>query len=366
MIIAGIDEAGYGPLLGPLCVAMVVIRINDRAECGRSEQPGEKRRAGVPDLWAMLRPAVVPEPRLAGPTAIAVADSKRLKLPNSSKTKHPLHHLERGVLAMGSDPIRAAVDDFGLCSAVGAALPVGRDWWAGPGVPLPLGCSADELSLLSAHVSAACERAGVRTIEARCLAMDAPEFNAALRTASRRGPLGSADFADSAVSAGQANKASVLFGQALRHLRRLWASSEAVMAGEDPRVVPPRVVVDRQGGRTDYLGVLTAGFPEARVHCLGVGGAGSSYEIKCAGDRPRRMRVLFRSEAESHALPVALASMLAKLVRELWMIRFNAYWCAMMPELKPTAGYVADGRRWLDEAQGVLDGEVRALLCRER
>lgn len=355
MILAGIDEAGYGPLLGPLCVAMVVLRV-DTPTPEHAESTSESRQAGMPDLWAMLRPAVVAEPRLAGPTAIAIADSKRLKLPNSTKTKHPLHHLERGVLALAHQPIRGAADDLSLCEAVGGPPPAGRAWWAGPPVPLPIGCSADQLALLRTHVSAACERSGVRILEARCLAIDAPEFNAALRTAPP----------DPTAPPGQASKATVLFAQVLRHLRRLWASSEAALAGADPSAEPPRVVVDRQGGRTDYLGVLRDGFPEAEVRCLGMNAAGSSYEIHTNDSRPRRLRVLFRTEAESYAMPVALASMLAKLVRELWMIRFNAYWCGLMPELKPTAGYVADGRRWLNDAHSLFDHEVRSLLCRNR
>ena len=36
---------------------------------------------------------------------------------------------------------------------------------------------------------------------------------------------------------------------------------------------------------------------------------------------------------------VALASIVSKTVRELWMDVFNAYWLARMPGLRPTAGY---------------------------
>jgi hypothetical protein len=56
--------------------------------------------------------------------------------------------------------------------------------------------------------------------------------------------------------------------------------------------------------------------------------------------------------------------MMAKLVRELMMARFNRYWCGFIPELKPTAGYNQDARRWLRDAAGVLTNEHRRVLIR--
>ena len=45
--------------------------------------------------------------------------------------------------------------------------------------------------------------------------------------------------------------------------------------------------------------------------------------------------------------PTALASMVAKYVAgELSMLAFNRYWCARLPELRPTAGYPTDARRF--------------------
>jgi hypothetical protein len=69
-------------------------------------------------------------------------------------------------------------------------------------------------------------------------------------------------------------------------------------------------------------------------------------------------------EAESHHMPVALASMSAKLVRETLMGRFNRYWNARLPELKPTAGYRQDGWRWLNDAAAVLTGAEREGMIR--
>jgi len=44
LIYAGIDEAGYGPMLGPLCVAGSVFVL-----------PDHDPAAGAPKLWSTLR-----------------------------------------------------------------------------------------------------------------------------------------------------------------------------------------------------------------------------------------------------------------------------------------------------------------------
>ena len=43
---------------------------------------------------------------------------------------------------------------------------------------------------------------------------------------------------------------------------------------------------------------------------------------------------------------LALASIVSKTVRERWMDRFNAHWIARIPDLRPTAGYPLDARRF--------------------
>lgn len=78
------------------------------------------------------------------------------------------------------------------------------------------------------------------------------------------------------------------------------------------------------------------------------------------------MRVIFEVDADSRHFPVALASMTAKLVRELAMMRFNRYWGDRLAEIKPTAGYRTDARRWLEDARrlGAPDDELSAM-CRQ-
>jgi len=66
------------------------------------------------------------------------------------------------------------------------------------------------------------------------------------------------------------------------------------------------------------------------------------------GSEPRRREIRFTAKGDAF-VPAALASMVAKYLRELAMQAFNAYWCERLPDLQPTAGYPADARRFKEE-----------------
>ena len=59
----------------------------------------------------------------------------------------------------------------------------------------------------------------------------------------------------------------------------------------------------------------------------------------------------FETKAESKHLPVALASIYAKYVRELFMGLLNDYWAEQVPGLRSTAGYYTDGKRFLADIE---------------
>src|SRR2546423_13554245 len=87
LLVCGIDEAGYGPLLGPLCVGFVALRIRDAVLTDEA-----------PNLWRTLKRGITRNGN-DKKRRIAIEDSKKLKLAKDLKTKHPLLHLERGVQA---------------------------------------------------------------------------------------------------------------------------------------------------------------------------------------------------------------------------------------------------------------------------
>jgi ribonuclease HII len=337
LILAGIDEAGYGPMLGPLCVGAAVFRVEGWEPDGRA-----------PDLWDLLSSGVC---RRAGDRhrRVAVEDSKRLKLPNSSATLHPLTHLERGVLAfLGAAGARPATD-LALFGVLGSACEP-HAWYAGDPRPLPVAHTPDQLAIAANEVARAMHAAGVSLAALRCRMVGETAFNDVV-----------------AARGTKAAATEAALGALVRGVWERWSAEAGQDAGG------PRIVCDRQGGRTDYAPVLArimAG-TEAEIVVLEESARCCRYLVREAGAggnlaAGRRATVLFLTEAEGRHLPVALASMTAKYVRELAMARFNAYWCGLCPELKPTAGYTQDARRWLREAMqaGVLDGSMRQVLVR--
>ncbi len=120
-----------------------------------------------------------------------------------------------------------------------------------------------------------------------------------------------------------------------------------------------RIICDRQSGRIDYEDIIAKAFPGEGAEMALRTNHASRYLL-----RGGKIAVNFETQAEDRHLPAALASMAAKLVRELLMARMNRYFRSRMPELKPTAGYVQDARRWLRDADAILQPDERTTMVR--
>ena len=59
-------------------------------------------------------------------------------------------------------------------------------------------------------------------------------------------------------------------------------------------------------------------------------------------------------DADANHMPVALASMVSKYVRELLMARFQSWFGQRAPQVKPTAGYARDAQRFWREIRPML------------
>jgi hypothetical protein len=301
MLLIGIDEAGYGPTLGPLCHGLCVLRLPDA--------PG----AAAPDLWARLAPVASRWP--APPGAIAVDDSKKVYAGHGDLER--LRHSVGCFLACERDrsggkpspaePIARLVPPEDLTA-------VERDPWGRASETIAAGTdsapeSAEKLKLALTAAEVAVVRYGARALSAR-------DFNARLAR------LG--------------NKADVAWERVAELLR------EAVALRRPGELI--LAVVDHQGGRKFYGPRLQALFPDVMVWTESESAERSTYRWEGGG---AMARVEFAEKAESLSFPVALASLAAKLTRELLMARFNAFFRGHDQSLKPTAGYPADARRFL-------------------
>jgi hypothetical protein len=310
VILAGVDEAGYGPILGPLCVAMASFHVEGAAD------PGAAARA--------VRRAF----REGG---VRAEDSKRVHRPAAG-----IGPLEREVLAVlaardGEVPRTGAA----LLAALGAAAPPGdHPWYAGLAAS-PVPAAADAAEALERG------RALARALEARGVAIRRLEVEV----------LPEGRFNESVARLG--SKAAVNFECAARFLR--------AAAGDADEGGPVDLLLDRQGGRARYGALLRALWPRRPVRVLREGRGVSSYE---AGP----LRVRFEVGADASSPAAGLASMAAKLLREVHVAALNRRLLREAPGVRPTAGYWTDGRRFLRETAEARRrlGVDEALLVRSR
>lgn len=303
VLLAGIDEAGLGPILGPLVVSTSAFWM-----------PPDSIDTS---MWQLLSRAVC---RSAGRkrTRIAFADSKKLYV---AKGKEGIANLERGVLSvLGTSGIKPA----GLSALLEAVSPsagahmADYPWYLPCDLDLPQSISADDLMLSINALSAAMTRRGISLAALRAQTVFESEFNH--------------------ICTSTDNKSVMLFSVTSRLLAMLWQMTDGDLV----------VWVDRQGGRMHYLQPLQQVFEGARFKVVDESDLLSEYVMEHQG---RRARLAFAVGAEDRQLPVALGSMLSKYLRELYMKLFNRYWIGQVEGLAPTAGYYSDGRRFYEQIQ---------------
>ena len=138
------------------------------------------------------------------------------------------------------------------------------------------------------------------------------------------------------------NKANVLFTATSGLIKRAFDN----FADDDLQVM-----VDRQGGRIHYRKNLQRMFDGLELKILRESPSVSSYELRCPG---KRMRLHFTVGADERFLPVSLASMVSKYLRELLIGNINRYFTGFNKDLKPTAGYWSDGSRFVEDLKSTL------------
>ncbi|HWE03576.1 MAG TPA: hypothetical protein VG326_14320 [Tepidisphaeraceae bacterium] len=318
MILAGIDEAGYGPVLGPLVVGA----------CAFEVEGDPKMKA--PCLWKLLR-KLVSKTRSRDGKKIHVNDSKLVY-----STSTGLKELERSVLAVASASGDFPVDLEMLLGRVAPAVlaemrryPWYRAEWQSN---FPLEQQAMSVKLFANGLRAEMDRVNARCVHLAARVICEGELNR-MFDATR-------------------NKSNVLFSVAAGHLDDLLRNF-----GDRDLVI----ICDRQGGRGHYGPLLRLMFDEWSLQIISEIDGFSEYRL---WKNKRAVRIVFVEKAETGCLPVALASMLSKYLREAMMHRFNNFWKRQLPDILPTAGYHGDGNRFLIDIQhkrvelGIADAEL--------
>lgn len=334
LVYAGIDEAGYGPLLGPLLVGRAVLSL-----------PEHDSQAPLPDLWRALAGAICKD-RAGGKQRIPVNDSKKLHASATGKG-HPLRYLEPGVLAFASCIWSEPTDLGRWLDHLGesthrdlSALPWYEPTADHPWETMPLAISPDQLAILRNQLRTALLHAKVQMLDLGAAVVFEDRFNRMV--------------------AATRSKAATSFTFVAGHLRHVWDRW-----GQHH----PVAAVDRQSGRSHYRELLAMTFPEAMIQVLQEDDACSRYRLTGAGTQGsgRGMTVSFQVEAEAEHLPVALASMVSKYTREALMNRLNRWFNQRVPQVAPTAGYALDGKRFLREIHPHLPrlGVDASRLCRQ-
>ncbi len=318
VVLVGIDEAGYGPILGPLVISSSTFFL-----------PHNLLKA---DLWQILRNSVGNRrKRLAG--RMLITDSKK-----AYSRAMGIRHLERTVLAclkcLGKEPGTMVELIELLCPGCMERLSA-YPWYGDAGNHF-LSADAADRAIVSSVLSDDMASNGIELLDMKSYCLDVGYYNKMVASVK--------------------NKANVLFSATSRLIK----SALDKFGGDDLQII-----VDRQGGRIHYRKHLQRMFGDMELKILRESPSDSSYEMRAGS---KSMRLHFVVGADERFLPVSLASMVSKYLRELLVHNMNRYFAGFHSDLRPTAGYWKDGLRFVEDLKtNIPDLSVdmeRLVRCR--
>jgi hypothetical protein len=303
----GADEAGYGPNLGPLVISVTVWRAPDLA--------------GEADLYDLLRQVVG---KTKAGDAVPIADSKLLYQPGNGLAGLELG-LYAALAAWGKFPRTwRGVWETLLCD--GTDCLADSPWFSDYDAVAPVDLEIDRLEQACGRFREALAAAGVECLLVRSAAIFPKRFNE--------------------LAALYGSKGELLSRVTLSLVRECMAMASLAASGRDSAECI-YINCDKHGGRNRYAGLLQHLFDDELIEVARESAAESVYRW---GLPRRRVQIRFTAKGESW-LPSALASMASKYLRELAMRPFNEFWRRHLPELKATAGYPLDARRFKNDIQ---------------
>lgn len=297
--VIGIDEAGYGPNLGPLVMSSVACRV-----------PGELAGA---DLWQVLQEGVRRQTDPDDDRPV-VGDSKVLY-----STKRGLSRLEASVLIALAPALlgkETALADY--VEAIGPTAHAqlrNEPWYTGES-RLPVTIDSEPCLPMAARFHEVCRKQAVSFVLVRSVVVCPERFNRLLDHGGSKGAV---------------------LGLSLAELLEY--------NPPDDSAEEVHFFIDKHGGRNAYSAMLQNGLRAGTVVAQQEGSARSVYRVL---GLKRAVRFTFQPRADAEHFCVALASMVSKYVRELLMREFNGFWRKQVDGLKPTAGYPVDAARFFD------------------
>ena len=374
----GLDEAGYGPNLGPLVVALSVWRTSTPTKFPHATTPIEsattnsrlgkrtaRRKSNVTAcpvvpfddsrLFERLHPEIACRDQAKSESWLLVDDSKRLY--SGGHTLEPLERVVLGATMRGIVPatiarlreqllsprIHGSVIDRADRSVqptnadsrrmtMGACVTEPEGWrrlgrwsidsvnqhdqpWYPSSYPLEPCVDLEALLSIADRFERLMKDRQVQLESVAARQVEPLEFNAACES--------------------WGNKASVLsltsLSLARDALERLPDENGAVLCR-----------CDRHGGRARYAALLQTVFPDSWINIAEESPRVSRY---CFVHEGREVEMRFEVHGERF-LETAWASIHAKYLRELAMDQLNDFWKQLVPGLPPTKGYPTDAKRY--------------------
>lgn len=313
-LVIGTDEAGYGPNLGPLVIAATAWQVPGDPGDAAAIARGLEEAVAESSVAAGLKRPLWTDSKLVhrGPRGFAAVERAALAglatLPSSATQPATPSALPADWQSLAALLGGAAAGEQGPVEA--AALDSLR---------LPLEANVDGCLRAAAAVQRSLASRSARLCAVRCRVVQPAEFNTLL--------------------AAGLNKSDILSRTTLD-----LAASLRTIAADEPAVI----WCDRHGGRRGYAPLLIHHFDTPLVRVLEEASDRSAYQL------PERSCTVEFTVGGEGRVPVALASLTAKYVRELAMRAFNTFWSGRAPALRPTAGYPVDANRWRDDAADVV------------